>query len=136
MAALAGLPAPPNIDGTDLSPLFASGGAELAAPLKAAAFSQFPRCPDQNPVTHHICFETNDNGFDFMGFSIRVQDWRYTCALALDCPALPTANKHSQLVAAIFCWLALGFAIGLLSMPAVTASNLSLHRCRQPDAGH
>ena len=82
MAALAGLPAPPNIDGTDLSPLFASGGAERAAPpLKAAAFSQFPRCPDQNPVTHHICFETNDNGFDFMGFSIRVREWRYTCAL-------------------------------------------------------
>ena len=126
MAALAGLPAPPNIDGTDLSPLFASGGAELAAPLKAAAFSQFPRCPDQNPVTHHICFETNDNGFDFMGFSIRVQDWRYTCALALDCPALPTANSLNA------------GRCNLLACPwlAVTASDLSLHRCRQPDVGH
>ena len=126
MAALAGLPAPPNIDGTDLSPLFASGGAELAAPLKAAAFSQFPRCPDQNPVTHHICFETNDNGFDFMGFSIRVQEWRYTCALALDCPALSTANSLNA------------GRCNLLACPwlAVTASDLSLHRCRQPDVGH
>lgn len=34
--------------------------------------------PDENPVTHHICFETNDNGFGYMGYSIRTQDWRYT----------------------------------------------------------
>ena len=115
MAALAGLPAPPNIDGTDLSPLFASGGAELAAPLKAAAFSQFPRCPDQNPVTHHICFETNDNGFDFMGFSIRVQDWRYTCALALDCPALPTANRLASVIRLACPWLCPWLAVNASS---------------------
>ena len=91
-AALAGLPPPPKVDGTDLSPLFAMAaldmrhggklqGGRASPPLKAAAFSQFPRCntcdntrnnscPD-NAVTHHVCFNTDDNAFPFMGFSIR-----------------------------------------------------------------
>jgi hypothetical protein len=53
-------------------------GGSVSPALKAAAFSQFPRCPDNNTVTHHVCFETNDNGFAFMGFSIRSPSWRYT----------------------------------------------------------
>ena len=74
-ASLAGLPLPTDVDGTDLSPL--SAGSD-APKLKQAAFSQFPRCPDDNAVTHHVCFNTNDTGFPFMGFSVRVSMWRYT----------------------------------------------------------
>ena len=79
LVSLAGLPVPSSklIDGVDLSTLFASGGT-VSPPLKPAAFSMFPRCPDANPVTHHVCFNTNDTAFPFMGFSIRVTDWRYT----------------------------------------------------------
>ena len=79
VVALAGLPVPPPtlIDGKDLSALFAGDG-KVTPPLKPAAFSLFPRCPDENPVTHHICFNTNDTLFPFMGFSIRVATWRYT----------------------------------------------------------
>jgi arylsulfatase A-like enzyme len=88
VVALAGLQPPAGLDGKDLSPLWLAGGAmpEGQPPLKAAAFSQFPRCPaaaggsnatsSTSIVTHHICFTTNDNLFNFMGYSIRTTDWR------------------------------------------------------------
>jgi hypothetical protein len=78
VVSLAGLPsAGSSVDGKDLSALFAAGGT-VSPPLKPAAFSQFPRCPDEFTVTHHICFNTNDTAFPFMGYSIRVGLWRYT----------------------------------------------------------
>ena len=90
LAALAGLPPPPDIDGTDLSQLWnipstVDGLNNSSAPLgiKSAAFSQYPRCPSATnpPPVHKTCFELNDNMFGFMGYSIRVREWR--CKLLL-----------------------------------------------------
>ena len=80
VAALAGLPPPPDIDGKDLSSLWITPTPAGSPPLKAAAFSQYPRCPSAtNPEpVHKTCFELNDNLFGFMGYSIRVKEWRYT----------------------------------------------------------
>lgn len=84
VAALAGLPAPSDVDGTDLSALWktppaaADGSAGSPTPIKAAAFSQYPRCPSATnpPPVHKTCFELNDNMFGYMGYSIRVKEWR------------------------------------------------------------
>ena len=43
VAALAGLPPPTDVDGKDLSVLWTTPAG--SPPLKAAAFSQYPRCP-------------------------------------------------------------------------------------------
>lgn len=87
MAALAGLPPPPGIDGVDLSPLFLAGradadadGRHVPSPLKPAAFSQYPRCPADHSATSismHVCINSATEDFDFMGYAVRTQDWRY-----------------------------------------------------------
>lgn len=58
LAALAGLPAPADIDGTDLSSLWNASASASTVPLKKAAFSQYPRCPTEHEdVAHHTCLE-------------------------------------------------------------------------------
>ena len=55
-------------------------GGRGGAPLKTAAFSQYPRCPadhSASSVSTHVCLNSPAADFDFMGFAARTQDWRY-----------------------------------------------------------
>lgn len=77
-AALAGLPVPPSssIDGVDLSSVVAQ--PEIAGP-NSAAFSQYPACAiTQFNATRGGCNNVAKNKFDYMGYSVRTPDWRYT----------------------------------------------------------
>jgi arylsulfatase A-like enzyme len=89
MVALANLPAPAAgaIDGTDLSSVVrgASSGASNeergGAPIKAAAFTQYPRCPPKgrlDVIQEGACYNNPGTSFSYMGFSVRTQQWRYT----------------------------------------------------------
>ncbi|KAK3249339.1 hypothetical protein CYMTET_41227 [Cymbomonas tetramitiformis] len=78
VAALAGLDAPVDLDGEDLSPHW----NESASPRrKEAAFSEFPRCPANltRPIQGNVpCSFTNREEFKAIGYSVRTEDWRYT----------------------------------------------------------
>lgn len=85
LAALAGLPAPPDLDGVDLSALFTD--PDPPTPIKQAVFSEYPRCP------HNIatpwddttsCIRTDRTKFTSMGYSVRTDDYRYTAWLHWD----------------------------------------------------
>jgi hypothetical protein len=87
IAILAGLASPPQVDGVDLSPLFSN---PAAAGISSAAFSQQARCyskdsptpnptPTQQLLTAMMTCEFVERGaMDFMGYSMRTVDWRYT----------------------------------------------------------
>ena len=91
LAALAGLPPPAGVDGVDLSPLLrrpdaaavtaaAAAAAPSSPPLKAAAFSQYPRCPaddSASSISTHVCINTAADDITFMGYAARTQDFRY-----------------------------------------------------------
>lgn len=76
LAALAGLSPPAGIDGTDQSALFDAP----AAVLKSEAFHQYPACGMGGVLntTRDSCNNTPRTQFDFMGYSMRNADWRYT----------------------------------------------------------
>lgn len=75
LVALAGLPPPPGIDGQDLSQLFHTPRAEL----KSVAFHQYPACGCAALNTTRLsCNNVHRADFDFMGYSLRTKDWRYT----------------------------------------------------------
>jgi iduronate 2-sulfatase len=74
-------------DGVDLSPLF----LQPASPnVSAAAFSQQARCYQKNAATPHptplqasltrmmTCEFVERTQMDFMGYSVRTRDWRFT----------------------------------------------------------
>ena len=85
LAALAGLPPPRGVDGEDLSAAFDAPGAAL----KGAAFHQYPACGMAAlNQTRGECNNTPRAQFDFMGYSIRTAQWRYTQWLAWDGAAL------------------------------------------------
>jgi len=70
-AAMAGLPAPPGLDGKALI-------GERAV-IKDAAFSQYPRCQDlYHPIVWMGCYNTPSSGITWMGYSIRTLHWRYS----------------------------------------------------------
>merc|ERR1719253_2477941 len=77
-AVLSGLPVPPHVDGRVISALFEDTTGE-ATNITAAAFSQYPRCPQPGDVVpHHVCYELPSSNFTYMGFSVRTANWRYT----------------------------------------------------------
>lgn len=79
IAALAGLPPPPDIDGVDLSPLFHDPNP-ATPPKPNVAFSEYPRCaPPETPWDDRSsCVSTPREKFTVMGLSVRVPEWRYT----------------------------------------------------------
>jgi len=80
VAALAGLPAPDGVDGTDQSALVASP----ASSGPEAAYHQYPACGCDHAAevcfnsTRAACNNSPRNTFNFMGYTVRVATWRYT----------------------------------------------------------
>jgi len=98
ISSLAGLPLPLDVDGLDLSGLFSTestdvrkakisrgGASQVVSQLRDAAYHQFPACntPSFNS-TRRQCNYTPAADFNFMGYSIRTKDWRYTIWLPWD----------------------------------------------------
>ena len=76
LAALAGLPPPPDLDGIDLSSLFTHPDKQL----KEAVFTEYPRCPKNVSTPWDdttSCVKTERNKFTAMGYSVRTDEWRY-----------------------------------------------------------
>jgi iduronate 2-sulfatase len=86
LASLAGLPAPAGVDGDDVSAVFDSP-SQL---VKAAAYHQYPACGMASGLNHTRlgCNNVNRSDFDFMSYSLRTPDWRYTLWLEWDKAAL------------------------------------------------
>lgn len=83
VAMAAGLARPGDVDGVDLSPLFANPAQQL----KHAVFSEYPRCPSDlaRPWTDTTsCVHTDRKDFAIMGCSVRTQDYRYTAWMHWD----------------------------------------------------
>lgn len=81
LASLAGLPPPSKVDGMDASALF----DDPTKPFREAAFHQYPACGmERINQTRGGCNNTPKNKFDFMGYSMRTDKWRYTLWLAWD----------------------------------------------------
>lgn len=82
LAALAGLSPPPDVDGTDLSPLFEDPEQNIST----AVFSEYPRCapmnaawtPEPGHATPQSCVNTPRANFTVMGYSVRTDEWRCT----------------------------------------------------------
>mmetsp|Transcript_24362 Transcript_24362/g.87015 ORF Transcript_24362/g.87015 Transcript_24362/m.87015 type:complete len:508 (+) Transcript_24362:144-1667(+) len=92
LSNLAGLPPPPGVEGSDVSSLFDeslfdSGATSLdtGGAGKRAAYHQYPACstPSFNS-TRAQCNEVPRAAFDFMAYSVRTADWRYTLWLPWD----------------------------------------------------
>ncbi len=102
LSSLAGLPPPTDVDGLDFSSLFdmealrvsvgdensnvqVRGARQVVTQRRDAAFHQFPACntPSFNS-TRRQCNYTPASEFNFMGYSIRTKEWRYTLWLAWD----------------------------------------------------
>ncbi len=79
---LAGLPAVPTsegLEGKSLVPVLSNPTGNL--PEFKAAFSQYPRCPSFNPIwaaTKYECLQTPKAEIELMGYSVRVDNARYT----------------------------------------------------------
>lgn len=88
LSALAGLPPPPDasqLDGMDLSPLF----HDPTQSLKSQAFHQYPACGMAVFNTTRLsCNSVPKTQFNFMGYSLRTPQWRYTLWLVWDQVAL------------------------------------------------
>ena len=78
LAAVAGLPAPEGLDGDDVSAVF-DDPTQL---VKQAAYHQYPACNMKVSagfnVTRGACNNTPKTKFDYMGYSVRTPQWRYT----------------------------------------------------------
>ena len=82
LAALAGLPQPPDVDGNDLSALL----KDPTAVISPAVFSEYPRCapvdagwtPEPGHATPQSCVNTQRSNFTVMGYSVRTENWRAT----------------------------------------------------------
>lgn len=75
LATLAGLAAPSQVDGDDVSKLF----DEPSTSLKDAAYHQYPACLMATlNQTRGGCNNVPSTQFDFMGYSVRTPQWRYT----------------------------------------------------------
>jgi len=83
LAELAGIPTPSTklgdrldpVEGVSLVP--ALGGSEV---VKTAAFSQYPRKPKDLdvPWQNNGIDHSDPSKFEYMGYSVRVDEWRYT----------------------------------------------------------
>lgn len=66
MVSLAGLPVPPEVEGTDLSPLL----LDPTKSLKDAAYHQYPACNTRSfNSTRDACNNTPKDQFDYFGYS-------------------------------------------------------------------
>eukprot|EP00038_Savillea_parva_P009232 m.182153 g.182153 ORF g.182153 m.182153 type:complete len:528 (+) comp15457_c0_seq1:109-1692(+) len=76
LAALAGLPAPPDLDGYDLTPIWQDPNTTI----KNYSFSEYPRCapPDTPWQDTSSCVHTQRTNFTIMGYSVRDTEWRAT----------------------------------------------------------
>lgn len=92
LASLAGVPPPPNVSGTDLSPLL----ADPSVPLKDAAYHQYPACNiTTTDVPRVQCDGCPRHNFTFMSYSMRTADWRYTAWFPWNGTALrPIFSDH------------------------------------------
>jgi len=80
VAALAGLPKPDGVDGIDVSGLLDNPGNSV----KTAAYHQYPACGCHDKP--EVCFNKTRGGcnnvkkeaFNAMGYTVRVDKWRYT----------------------------------------------------------
>lgn len=93
LAELAGLPPPPGLDGVSLA---AAVAGTASAPIKRAAFSQFPQCPldptgKTFPLWHYktSCQAYPRDRIPYFGYSVRVSEWRYTEWYRFRCPSWP-----------------------------------------------
>jgi iduronate 2-sulfatase len=92
LAALAGLPTPQSqgedVNGTNLEPVFDTPGlGAVAAALKTAAFSQLAKANLAKPFQIGAPKPPGGparNTTEIMGYSVRVEDWRYTCWFKFD----------------------------------------------------
>ena len=88
LSALAGLPPPPDaaqLDGADLSALF----QDPTLTLKSEAFHQYPACGmSAFNQTRLSCNSVPRSQFNYMGYSLRNSQWRYTAWLEWDGVAL------------------------------------------------
>ncbi|XP_065191297.1 iduronate 2-sulfatase-like [Sycon ciliatum] len=77
LAELAGLPTPPDLNGTSFAPYFDN---HTMPSLKDAAFFQFPRCPKNlsRMWDENICLSVPRTEFYSMGYSVRTTQYRYT----------------------------------------------------------
>ena len=101
--SLVGLTAPslsaeiePTVEGVDLTPLFVgaapsgSSGPAVAAVPNNVSFSQMARCPCgkaypcTQPGIESACNSVPRNVTPFMGYSIRVENYRYNAWIAFD----------------------------------------------------
>eukprot|EP01043_Picozoa_sp_COSAG02_P044944 COSAG02_NODE_4061_length_5844_cov_2.549869_3_plen_249_part_00 len=91
VSALAGLPLPAGVDGEDQSALFHSASTPSSAnsspmsvsqEVKAAAYHQYPACNmDVSKgfnVTRGACNNAEKHTFNYMGYTVRTAQWRYT----------------------------------------------------------
>lgn len=70
-----------GVEGVSLAPVFANP----AAVLKNASFSQMARCPAKGTLgPESACNTVKRADIPYMGYSVRVDDWRYTMWLAFD----------------------------------------------------
>lgn len=87
LAELAGLPSPvvmgEDINGTSLVPVFENPDH---ISVKSAAFSQFAKPSLKNPYSFWPTPQRNET--EIMGYTIRVNDWRYTCWFEFDNTAI------------------------------------------------
>jgi iduronate 2-sulfatase len=87
LLALAGLPHPVKADGTDLSRMFDDPTAP--SPKAPAAYHQYPACGMTGiKQTRMGCNQVEKDQFDYMGYSVRTDEWRYTLWVPWDQKAL------------------------------------------------
>ncbi|XP_065191322.1 iduronate 2-sulfatase-like [Sycon ciliatum] len=73
LAELAGLPLPGDLDGTSQAPVFHADGVSV----KNVSLSQFPKCGSN--LTHMgTCEHRDKHLLDYMGYTIRTDQYRYT----------------------------------------------------------
>ena len=88
LAAVAGLPAPAGVDGDDVSAVF----DDPTAVVKSAAYHQYPACAMDSTagfnVTRGACNNTPRDKFDYMGYTVRTPEWRYTLWVGWDTATL------------------------------------------------
>eukprot|EP01050_Picozoa_sp_SAG11_P009711 SAG11_NODE_932_length_6489_cov_6.539039_2_plen_168_part_00 len=84
LASLVGLPAPQSagqqINGTSLLPAFEDPAG--SAMMKDAAYSQFAKPSRENPFVFWPTPRRNET--EIMGYTVRVDEWRYTCWFGFD----------------------------------------------------
>eukprot|EP00039_Didymoeca_costata_P032396 m.37670 g.37670 ORF g.37670 m.37670 type:complete len:611 (-) comp9338_c0_seq2:59-1891(-) len=65
-----------TVEGDDLSPIFQNPSSP---PIKTAAFSQMARCPATGTLgPESACNSVKREDIAYMGYTVRVQGWRYT----------------------------------------------------------